>query len=192
MRPHGPWKIVRSHEIYKDPWIDVRKDDVVRPDGQPGIHSVIRLKAGVTVLALDEGGTVYLTEEFHYAVGRVTLEAVSGGIDPGEEAESTARRELREELGIEATTWLELGSVDPFTTNVVSPTRLYLARGLTFLASAPEGTEKIRCAKMPLIEAVTMVMDGRITHAPTCVVILKTWEGFRTVYSPKGCVGGVP
>jgi ADP-ribose pyrophosphatase len=192
MRPHGPWKIVRSHEIYKDPWIDVRKDDVVRPDGLPGIHSVIRLKPGVTVLAMDEAGTVYLTEEFHYAVGRVTLEAVSGGIDPGEEAEATARRELHEELGIEATTWLELGRVDPFTTNVVSPTELYLARGLTFVPSAPEGTERIRCVKLPLREAAAMVMDGRITHAPTCVVILKTWEGFRMVYSPKGCVGGVP
>jgi ADP-ribose pyrophosphatase len=184
MRPHGPWKIVQSHEIYKDPWIDVRQDDVVRPDGQPGIHSVIRIKPGVTVLALDEAGTVYLTEEFHYAVGRVTLEGVSGGIDPGEEAEATARRELREELGIEATTLLDLGSVDPFTTNVVSPTRLYLARGLTFLPSAPEGTEQIRCVKLPLSEAAAMVLDGRITHAPTCVVILKTC--FKSLRAAKG------
>ena len=140
MQFHGPWKIVCSHEIYKDPWIDVRKDDVVRPDGQPGIHSVIRIKPGVTVLAMDDAGAVYLTEEFHYAVGRVTLEAVSGGIDADEDAPATARRELREELGIEAASWLDLGSVDPFTTNVASPTRLFLARTLTFVATAPEGT----------------------------------------------------
>jgi ADP-ribose pyrophosphatase len=174
MQSHGPWRIVRSHDIYKDPWIDVRRDDVIRPDGRPGIHSVIRLKPGVTVLALDEVGAVYLTEEFHYAVGRVTLEAVSGGIDPEEDAAAAARRELLEELGIEAARWLDLGSVDPFTTNVVSPTRLFLARGLTFLASAPEGTEQIRCVKLPLPEAVAMVLDGRITHGPSCVAILKT------------------
>jgi ADP-ribose pyrophosphatase len=174
MQPHGPWKIVQSHEIYRDPWIDVRKDDVVRPDGRPGIHSVIRVKPGVTVLALDDAGVVHLTEEFHYAVGRVTLEAVSGGIDPDEDTQAAARRELREELGIAALDWLDLGSVDPFTANVVSPTRLYLARGLTFLANAPEGTELIRCVKIPLCEAKAMVFDGRITHGPTCVVILKT------------------
>jgi ADP-ribose pyrophosphatase len=175
MRPHGAWKIVESHQVYRDPWIDVRKDDVIRPDGQPGIHSVIRLKPGVTVLALDEAGAVYLTEEFHYAVGRVTLEAVSGGIDPGEDAQTTAQRELREELGIAAADWLDLGSVDPFTTNIVSPTQLFLARRLSFLDSAPEGTEQIRCVKLPLAEAVAMVMDGRITHSPTCVVVLKAY-----------------
>src|SRR5437868_4543173 len=174
MQPHGPWKIVRSHELYHDPWINLRLDDVVRPDGRPGTHSVIRLKPGVTVLALDEADAVYLTLEFHYAVGRATLEAVSGGIDPDEDAGAAARRELREELGIEAAQWLDLGSVDPFTTNVVSPTQLFLARDLSFRASAPEGTELIRPVKLPLHEAVKMVMDSRITHGPTCVAILKT------------------
>jgi ADP-ribose pyrophosphatase len=135
---------------------------------------LIRLKPGVTVLALDEAGAVYLTEEFHYAVGRVTLEAVSGGIDAGEEPLTAARRELREELGIEASDWLDLGSVDPITTNVVSPTQLYLARGLRFGADAPEGTEHIRCVKVSIGAAVAMVLDGRITQAPTCLLILKT------------------
>jgi ADP-ribose pyrophosphatase len=174
MKHHGPWKIIQSYEIYKDPWIAVRKDDVVRPDGQAGIHSVIRVKPGVNVLALDDAGQVHLTEEFHYAVGRVTLETVSGGIDAEEEALDAARRELREELGIEAADWLDLGSLDPFTTNVVSPTQLFLARNLSFVASAPEGTERIQRVRMPLTEAVKHVIDGRITHGPTCVVILKT------------------
>ncbi len=173
MEPHGPWKIIRSQEIYSDPWIHVRKDDVVRPDGLPGIHSVIAIKPGVCVVALDDAGAVYLTEEFHYAVGRVTIEAVSGGIDRAEDAATAARRELAEELGIHAASLLDLGSLDPFTSNVVSPTRLFLAKGLTFGSRAPEGTEQIRCVKLPLQDAVQMVMDGRITHAPTCVLLLK-------------------
>ena len=171
---HGPWTILKSHDIYQDPWISVRKDDVLRPDGKPGIHSVIRLKPGVTVLAKDESGFVYLTEEFHYAVGRATLEAVSGGIDPGEDALTTARRELREELGIEAKTWRDLGSVDPFTTNIVSPTRLFLATDLAFVEDQPEGTEQIHKVRIKFEEAVAMVLEGKITHAPTGLVLLKT------------------
>jgi ADP-ribose pyrophosphatase len=175
MRAHGPWQIVQERPIYRDPWIDVRVDDVIRPDGRPGIHSVIQLKPGVSVLALDAQRHVYLTEEFHYAVGRVTLETVSGGRDAGEEPLSAAQRELREEIGIMAEQWTDLGVVDPFTANVVSPTRLFLAEDLRFVAEAPEGTEQIRRVRVSLDQAAAMAWDGRITHAPSCVLILKAW-----------------
>ena len=52
-------------------------------------------------------------------------------------------------------------------------TRLYLARKLTFGDHAPEGTEQIRCLKMPLAEAVHKMMTNEITHAPSCVLIRK-------------------
>ena len=174
MKQHGPWQILRQHEVYQDPWIHVRQDDVLRPDGKPGTYSVVGLKPGVSVLAIDDENSVYLTEEFHYGVGRVTIEVVSGGIDEGEDALTTARRELREELGIEAEQWDDLGVVDPFTANVVSPTRLFTARGLSFGKDAPEGTEQIRCVKMTLDEALRRVMRSEITHSPSCLVILKT------------------
>lgn len=172
MTQHGPWQIVKRHEVYRDPWLALHKDDVIRPDGQPGTFSVVHLKPGVCVLALDNQ-VVYLTEEFHYGVGRTTIEAVSGGIEPGENALVTAQRELLEELGIRAADWLDLGVCDPFTSSVVSPTRLFLARGLEIGKQALEGTEQIRRLHVPLPEAVAMVMDGRITHGPSCVLILK-------------------
>lgn len=134
---------------------------------------MVNLKPGVSVLAIDDDGTVCLTEEFHYGVGRVTLEVASGGTEPGEDDLETARRELKEELGITAREWIDLGICDPFTASVVSPTRLYLARGLTFGDQDPEGTEQIRCVRMPLAEAVEKVMSSEITHAPSCLAILK-------------------
>ena len=173
MKQHGPWQIVESHEVYRDRWIAVRKEDVIRPDGKPGTHSVVTLKPGVTVLAIDDERNVYLTEEFHYGVGRITVEAVSGGIEPNESSLDTAKRELQEELGIEAEEWIDMGVVDPFTASVVSPTQLYLGRKLRFGDQAPEGTEQIRCVKMTLAEAVQKVITSEITHGPSCVVILK-------------------
>ena len=173
LKQHGPWQIAKSREVYRDPWLNVRKDDVIRPDGAAGTHSVVNIKPGVCVLAIDDAHDVYLTEEFHYAVGRVTLEAVSGGIEPDEDPLMTAKRELREELGIDAQEWVDLGICDPFTASAVSPTKLYLARGLSFGADSPEGTEQIRCIKKSLTEAVDDVMESRITHGPSCVLILK-------------------
>lgn len=171
---HGPWTIETTRDVYADPWLSVRCDKVTRPDGKPGTHSVVTIKPGVSVLACDSERHVYLTDEFHYAIGRNSLEVVSGGIDEGETPEEAARRELREELGIEAETLTPLGTVDPFTSSLVSPTKLFLATKLRFGPSDPEGTEQIRMVKVPLSEAVQMALDSRITHAPSCVVILKS------------------
>jgi ADP-ribose pyrophosphatase len=175
MKRHGPWQIVKSNEVYKDPWFRVDRDKVIRPDGKPGTYTVVHLKPGVCVLALDEDGQVCLTEEFHYAVGRVTLECVSGGIEPGEDPLQTAKRELKEELGIIAEDWREMGTVDPFTASILSPVKLYLATHLTFGTQSQEGTETICLTMMPLKEAVRQVVESEITHSPTAVLLMKTW-----------------
>ena len=173
MSQHGPWFIKESNDVYIDPFVNVRVDQVIRPDGKDGQHVVVCMKPGVCVLAIDDENNVHLTREFHYGVGRYSLEAVSGGIDPGEGADTTAKRELAEELGLIAENWEAIGSVDPFTTIVVSPTKTYIARGLTNTVSNPEGTELIETVVMPLSEAVKRVNAGEITHAPTCVLILQ-------------------
>jgi ADP-ribose pyrophosphatase len=173
MRAHGPWKVHSTREVHRDSWLTLTLDDVTRPDGTPGTFRVIRSKPFVCVLALDDDGVVHLTEEFRYALGRLSLEVVGGGIDPGEEPLAAGKRELQEELGIQASEWEDLGTVNPFTSMVLAPGRLFLARGLRFGEHSPEGTELIRRVKMRLEEAVQAVLDGRITHGPSCVLILK-------------------
>ncbi len=172
MKQYGPWQIKESNTVYSDPFVDLQVDQVIRPDGKDGQHVVVTIKPGVCVIALDENQNVHLTKEFHYAVGRDSLEAVSGGIEPGDEALATAKRELQEEIGFVAETWQHLTTVDPFTTCMKSPTELYLATGLTSTECAPEGTELIELVSMPLDEAIQKVFTGEITHAPTCVALL--------------------
>lgn len=176
MKSHGPWKIKESADVYHDPFIHVRLDQVVRPDGNDGQHVVVGLKPGVCVLPVDDSDPenirVHLTGEFHYGVGRYSLEGVSGGIESGEGAEQTAVRELQEELGLQARTWQLVTTVDPFTTVVVSPTQIYFATGLSEVDASPEGTEQIERVTIDLTDAVAKVVAGGITHAPTCVAVL--------------------
>jgi ADP-ribose pyrophosphatase len=175
MRAHGPWTINKSDKVYVDSFIEVELDQVVRPDGRDGQHVVVHLKAGVCVLAIDDQNDVFLTKEFHYGIGRDSIEAVSGGIEPTEDPLATAQRELQEELGLHAVSWKYLSTVDPFTTVVVSPTRLYVATGLNEVPRSPEGTELIERVKMPLSEAYQKVVRGEITHAPTAILILRAY-----------------
>ncbi|HVF88111.1 MAG TPA: NUDIX hydrolase [Pyrinomonadaceae bacterium] len=183
-KQHGPWVIEGSVEKLKNRWIEVREDQVIRPDGGPGTFTSVKLSPGVSVLALDDTGQAHLTCEFRYAVGRGSIEVVSGAIDEGEEPLAAARRELREELGIEAEQWTNLGLVDALTSQLLCPATLFLARQLSFREPERETTEQIEHLVVPFAEAVGMVMESRITHAPSCVLILKASKYLRSPLQP--------
>ncbi|QDV39284.1 NUDIX domain-containing protein [Tautonia plasticadhaerens] len=172
-RQHGPWTIHESNRVYRNPFIEVVEDRVTRPDGQPSIYGTVAMKPGVAVLPVDEDGTAYLTREFRYAIGRDSIEVAGGGIEDGESPLDAARREAREELGVEASEWVDLGTIDPFTAVVRSPSHLFVARGLSLTPTDRDGTEVIEVVKVPFDDAVRKVMDSTITHGPSCVLILK-------------------
>lgn len=170
---HGPWTIRERTRKYQHELLEVYEDSVIKPDGQEGIYATAHIKPGVSVLALDEEGFVYLAREFRYAVGRETHEVVGGAIDDGEQPHEAARRELREELGIEADELVPLGHVDPMPSMVDSPSHLFLARGLTIGEPQQEGSETIRRERLKLEEAVRMVLRDDISHGSSCVLILR-------------------
>jgi 8-oxo-dGTP pyrophosphatase MutT (NUDIX family) len=169
----SPFKLTGTREVYRNPWISVREDSVIRPGGKPGIFGVVTMKAGSSVLPLTEDGQVYLTREYKYAIGRESLEVASGAIDDGESPLECAKRELEEELGLTAAEWFDVGSVNPFTTVVSSPNHLFIGRGLRETRQNLDEGEVLRIVKMPLAEAYEKVITGEITHAGSCVLILK-------------------
>jgi ADP-ribose pyrophosphatase len=174
-RMKGLWLVEETVKKYKNAWLEVSEDQVVRPDGKAGTFATVRMKPGVSVLAMTDLAQVYLTSEYRYAVERDSIEVVSGGVDHNEPPPVAARRELREELGIEAAQWTNLGLVDPFTSAIHSPATLFLAKKLSLVKPEPESTEVISVLKVDLTEAVRMVMESQITHGPSCVLILKTY-----------------
>lgn len=174
MRENGPWKIKGTTAKYRSELIELYEDEVIKPNGEPGTYAVARIKAGVSVMPMDEEGNVYLAKDFRYAVGRETLETVAGGIDEGEPEADAARRELKEELGVEADEIISLGLVDPMPSLVDSPSHLFLARGnLRFKEKELEAGENVRTVKLKLSEAVRMVLRSEITHGSSCVLILR-------------------
>ena len=131
------------------------------------------------MLPVGSDGQVHLTRQFRYAIGRESVEAPSGAIEAGEDPPAAAARELREELGIDAQTWIPLGSVDVDTSIVRCSVDLFLTRDLHFIVRDQDPTEVIRPLQVALDAAVTMVMTGQITHAPSCALILKAERRLR-------------
>lgn len=173
MLEKGPWKVTGSKTTYQNPWMSVREDAVIRPDGKPGIFGVATILPGVSVLPMTDDGFVYITEEYRYAVEHNSIEAASGAIEDGATPLETVKKELKEETGLTADEWIDCGMVDPLTSVVSVPQRLFIAKGLHQGESSPEGTEVITVHKMKFDDVYQMVLDGGITHAPTCVLILR-------------------
>jgi 8-oxo-dGTP pyrophosphatase MutT (NUDIX family) len=177
---YGPYTIKSRKCLHKDEWIELRVDEVIRPNGEPGQYATAKMVPGVSVLPLDAEGFVYLVRQFRYGVGKECVEAVAGAANEGEQPEEAARRELREELGIEAEELTDLGHVDAITAQADSPSRIFLARGLRFTEKDPDDTERLEPLKVSFDEAVRMTMEGEITQAMSAVLILKTDRLLRT------------
>ena len=137
------------------------------------------MKSGSTVLALNDRKEVYLVKEYKYGIERESIELMSGGLDFSESPLEGAKRELKEQLGLEATSWVDLGYVDPFTTVIKSPNYMFLALGVKEGESCPEEGERIKAIKVPIQKAIDMVMRSEITHSASCVCILKTANYLR-------------
>src|SRR5215475_11187647 len=172
-RQHGPYTVLASEPKYSNRWIALREDRVIRPGGTEGLFGVVEMTSGSSVLAIDAEDTVFLVREYKYAIGRDSLEVVSGAMDEGETPLVAAQRELCEETGLVAADWQDMGTVDPFTTAIRCRNHLFLARELTQTVATPEDGEALTVVPVPFETALRMVLEGEISHAGSCVLILR-------------------
>jgi 8-oxo-dGTP pyrophosphatase MutT (NUDIX family) len=169
----NPWQRISSRLIYDNPWIRVREDSVIRPDGMPGIYGVVHYKnIAVGVLPI-EGDDVYLVGQYRYTLERYSWEIPEGGCPFGEDPLVAAQRELKEETGLSARHWRRMGAA--YLSNSVSDEYAiwFLATGLTQGVSQPEGTERLRVRRVPFAEALRMALAGEITDALSLLAIMQ-------------------
>ncbi|MBD7982558.1 NUDIX domain-containing protein [Oerskovia merdavium] len=178
-----PWTTQSTRTVYENPWIRVREDQVVRPDGAPGIYGVVEMRwPSVFVVALTDADEVVLVTQHRYATGSVSIEVPAGATD-GEDPLVAARRELLEETGLRAREWVHVGGMDALNGVANAPEHVFVARGLTGFppvadargadagagdrdgrapsaAQAEEGISRVEV--LPFGQVLGMVADGRI------------------------------
>jgi len=174
MSEKNPWKTLTSSIVYQNPWITVKENQVIRPDGKPGIYGVVDCRIACGVVALTESNEVYLIGQFRYPTNEYSWEIVEGGADEGEEPLIASKRELREEAGLLAEEWAPLGG-EIHLSNCHSSERgvLFLARGLKEVPSEPDGTEVLQRRCLPIRECMKMVYSGEIKDAMSIIALLR-------------------
>lgn len=183
MSENNPWKTVSSRTAYQNSWITVREDQVIRPDGKPGIYGVVETRIATGVVALTPKNEIYLVGQFRYPTQEYSWEIIEGGTDPGENPLEAAKRELREEAGLIAAVWNKLGG-EIHLSNCHSSEigLLYIAQELTITECSPEATEILQLQCVPFIQALTRVETGEIKDGLSIIAILRTAKllGFYT------------
>ena len=172
----NPWKTISSREVYKNSWIRVREDQVIRPDGNPGIYGVVEARLAVAVLAVDAEQQIVLVGQFRYPLQNYSWELIEGGSEDQEQGLETAKRELEEEAGLTAGQWEPLGH-EIHLSNSFSAERgvIFVARDLTEVARRPEPTEILQVRRFSLAAVLAMIASGEITDSLTIIAIM-LWQ----------------
>lgn len=170
----NPWKTHSIEIPYENPWIKISHRMVTNPAGGPGIYGVVHFKnTAIGIVPLDAQLNTWLVGQYRYTLERYSWEIPEGGCPIGTPLLDSAKRELLEETGITANTWTPL--LEMHTSNSVTDEYgvAYVAQDLRFGNAEPEETEDLQVRKLPLAEAVEMVMRGEITDSLSMIALLK-------------------
>lgn len=170
----NPWKTITSRTAYENAWLRVREDQVIRPDGKPGLYGVVEIRPSVGVVALNQRDEIVLVGQWRYALNRYSWEIPRGGsLAEEKDMLQAAQRELAEEAGVIAEHWEPLGQVDVGNGVLDDVQSLYLATDLSATNTNFDPEEDISIVWKPFEEAVTMAMDGTITEVCSIAAILR-------------------
>lgn len=156
-----------TRQVYANPWMTVREDEIRRADGTTGIYGVVDKPDFALIIPLD-GERVRLVEQFRYPIGLRRWEFPQGTAPDRADADpfALAVRELREETGLRAGKMTELGVIDVAPGMSSQRGRVFLATELTEGFHEREHEEQdMRSAWFPRAGFEAMIAKGEITDA---------------------------
>ncbi len=175
------WTTLSERIAYENAWIRVREDRFVGPDGKTGIYGVVEIRPSVGMVALNENREIVLVGQYRYTLKRHTWEIPRGGSAVGEtDMLAVAKRELREETGVEAASWKSLGTVDVCNGVTNDIQHLYFAEGLKVFEPEPDLEEELTVRWVSFEQAVRMALEGEITEVCSVAAILKVELAIRS------------
>jgi 8-oxo-dGDP phosphatase len=173
------WPVVSSQDLHRNDWVVALREDVITRPGHPEHFNRLSVEhpGAVIVLAVDDEERVMCLRQYRHTSGFAFVELPAGLRDAGEEPPvETAKRELREEVELEASDWRQLLSTfaSAGITNEVH--EIFLARGLRH---ATRGDFEMRHEEaemehfwVPMAELLDAVLEGRVREGPLAQAVL--------------------
>jgi ADP-ribose pyrophosphatase len=177
-----------SREIYRNPWMRLREDEILRSNGKRGIYGVVEKDEAAIVLPI-EGNRIWVVEQFRYTIQEQAIELPQGGWEMAiENPEELARGELKEETGLHAETMVYLGQLWIAYGFTRQKQHVFLATGLSQVEKEPDEEEHdIVVRSLPIAEFERMMLDGVVRDGCTVAAwgLYLMWKARRPGSLPE-------
>ncbi len=162
------FRVLESRTVYRGRTVNLRVERI-ELGGREVIREVVEHRGASVIVPVRDDGRLVLVRQYRRAVDEVLLEFPAGTLEPGEDPESCARRELLEETGHEAVTIERLASIYPAPGYTSEVMHLFLARARQVGRTSPEGDEWIEVVLMGLDELLGKIRAGEVRDAKTVI-----------------------
>jgi len=167
-------RVLERRSVLRGRVIDVGVERVRLPNGRETQLEILRHPGAAAILPVTEEGEVVLIHQFRHAADGYLWELPAGTREKDEEPLACARRELTEETGLEASTWLDLGDMTPAPGYTNERIQLFLARDFTSAPEKRDDDELItEVRRVPVAEALAWAADGTVVDAKTIVALFR-------------------
>jgi len=163
---------ITTEVVYKGDFLDVRRDEVLLPNGETGTREWINHPGAVVIIPILPNGEIALIKQFRYAARSEFLELPAGKLDEGEDPKACAFRELEEEIGYRAGKMQFIANIHPaigFANEIMS---IYLAEDLKKTNCNRDKDEFIELIPTNMEEALNLVWENKITDVKSIIGLL--------------------
>jgi ADP-ribose pyrophosphatase len=174
MSNKNSWQKISTKTTYENPWIEVQHHEVINPSGGKGIYGQVNFKnIAVGIIPLDDDNSTWLVGQYRFPLEEYSWEIPEGGCPFNEDVLEAGKRELKEETGLVAEKWTMISKIHTSNSVCNEVGYIFLAENLTISEANPEETEDLQIKKIPLKDAVKLVMENKITDSISVAGLLK-------------------
>jgi len=168
------WKTLSTKIVYRNPFLKIIEKIILRSDKTKGNYYILERPNFVVIIAQDKKNNFYLVSQFRVAIEKKAWEFSMGCIDQGEIPIQAAKRELKEETGLTAKKWKNLGQLDQAKGIMTSNFHIFLAKDLTLGKTNHEAGEiDMKVKKFTPEKLKQMILDGTLNCSITLSAYLK-------------------